>query len=84
MSMALPVIQRLLEIVQHGIALLSYEALAGCVALDQRRASYGEGVMNFHDLVRQHIAPLDQDRSPGQDFEVMHRLVIREFFPDLA
>ena len=40
--------------------------------------------MNFHNLVRQHIAPLDQDRSPGQDFEVMHRLVIREFFPDLA
>ena len=84
MSMALPVIQRLMEIVQHGIALLSYEALAGCVALDQRRARYGEGVMHFHNLVRQHIAPLDQDRSPGQDFEVMHRLVIREFFPDLA
>jgi len=82
MSMALPVIQRLLEIVEHGIAVLSYEALAGCVALDQRKATYGEGVMHFHDLVRQHISPLDQDRSPGRDFEVMHRLVLREFFPD--
>ena len=83
MSMALPVIQRLLEIVQHGIAVLSYEALAGCIALDQRDAAYGEGVIRFHRLVRQHIAPLDHDRPPGQDFEVMQELVLREFFPDM-
>ena len=83
MSMALPVIQRLLEIVQHGIVVLSYEALAGCIALDQRNATYGEGVIRFHRLVRQHIAPLDQDRSPGQDFEVMHGLVLSEFFLDM-
>ena len=83
MSMALPVIQRLLEIVQHGIVVLSYEALAGCIALDQRNTTYGEGVIGFHRLVRQHIAPLDQDRSPGQDLEVMHGLVLSEFFLDM-
>ena len=84
MSMALPVIQRLLEIVRYGTAILSYEAMAGCIALDQRKAHYGQGVTRFHDLVRGHIAPLDQDRSPGRDFEVMHELVLHEFFPDLT
>lgn len=84
MSMALSVIQRLLEIVRYGTAVLSYEAMAGCIALDQRQAHYGQGVTGFHDLVREHIAPLDQDRSPGRDFEVMHELVLREFFPDLT
>ena len=84
MSMALPVIQRLLEIVWYGTAILSYEAMAGCIALDQRQAHYGQGVTRFYDLVRGHIAPLDQDRSPGRDFEVMHELVLHEFFPDLT
>jgi histidine ammonia-lyase len=80
MSMALPVIQRLLEIVEHGIAIFGYEALAGCVALDQRNARYGQGVSQFHRLVREHIAPLACDRSPGQDLEVMISLIQREYF----
>ena len=51
MSMALPVIQRLLEIVEHGIVILSYEALVGCVAPDQHSAMQrtGEGYPSFID-----------------------------------
>jgi histidine ammonia-lyase len=51
MSMALPVIQRLLEIVEHGIVILGYEALVGCVAPDQHSAMQrtGEGYRSFID-----------------------------------
>lgn len=51
MSMALPVIQRLLEIVEHGIVILGYEALVGRVAPDQHSAMQrtGEGYPSFID-----------------------------------
>ena len=51
MSMALPVIQRLLEIVEHGIVILGYEALVGCVAPDQHSVMQrtGEGYPSFID-----------------------------------
>ena len=43
MSMALPVIERLLEIVRYGTAILSYEAMAGCVLWISEKAHYGRG-----------------------------------------
>ena len=51
MSMALPVIQRLLEIVEHGIVILGYEALVGCIAPDQHSAMQrtSEGYPRFID-----------------------------------
>ena len=51
MSMALPVIQRLLEIVEHGIAISGYEVLVGCIAPDQHSAMQrtGEVYRSFID-----------------------------------
>jgi histidine ammonia-lyase len=83
MSMAVPVIQRLLEIVRLGVAVLTYEALAGCVALDQRQAVFGVGVTELYDFVRAHIPPLDKDRSPGKDFEIIHHQIYGEYFAEL-
>jgi histidine ammonia-lyase len=83
MSMAVPVIQRLLEIVRLGVAVLTYEALAGCVALDQRQAVFGAGVTELYDFVRAHIPPLDKDRSPGEDFEIIHHQICGEYFAEL-
>ena len=51
MPMALPVIQRLLEIVENDHAIFGYEALVGCIAPDQHSAMQrtGEVYRSFID-----------------------------------
>ncbi len=82
MPMALPVIQRLLEIVEHGIAIFGYEALVGCIAPDQHSAMQrtGEGYRSFIDSCESIFAPPGRDRSPGQGLEVTASLTQSECF----
>jgi len=71
MSMAIPAIQRLYEMVDLTNAMLAYELLAGLVATRQRDQPCGQAI----EAVREHFAniirPLDCDRSPGPDVELI-------------
>ena len=71
MSMAIPAIHRLTEMLDLVQAILAYELLAGLVATAQRGQQCGQAI----EAVRQYFAciikPLDCDRSPGPDVEVI-------------
>jgi len=80
MSMAFPAISRLYEMADLVKALLAYELLGGLVALDQRRDAPGEGVAALHAYLRQHLPPLQRDRSPGPDVEQLLTLFETDAF----
>ncbi|MCB0212242.1 MAG: histidine ammonia-lyase [Anaerolineae bacterium] len=80
MSLALPAIARLYEMADLVTSMLAYELLAGLVALDQRHARAGDGVEAVRAYVRQSIAPLHRDRSPGPDVEQLREILHTELF----
>jgi histidine ammonia-lyase len=69
MSLAVPAIARLYNMVELVTAVLAYELLAGLVALDQRSGRPGDGVRRLHAYLRQTIPPMTRDRPPGPDVE---------------
>ncbi len=74
MSLAIPAIQRLYEMVELAESILAYEMLTACVALDQRNG-IAKTVAHFHKKIRYEIPSLDSDRSPGPDVEILLQML---------
>ncbi len=75
MSLAIPAIQRLYEMVVIVTTIFAYELLAACAALDYRKEHSGTAVRRVYERVRGKIPPLDKDRSPGPDVEIVLELL---------
>ena len=71
LSMAVPTIARLFDMVELTKMLLAYELLGALVALNLRTERAGEGVVAIQEFFADKIAPLKRDRSPGPDVEVI-------------
>ena len=87
MSMAIPAIHRLYEMINLTKALLAYELLAGLVATSQRDQLCGKGCEAFRKWLKHLIRPLDCDRSPGPEVELLIEKIsgseFDEFLQDL-
>ena len=80
MSMAVPAIARLFEMIALIEAMLAYELLAGLVATEQRGKICGKAIEAIRLYFSKHIASLSRDRSPGPDVEaIMNQLQQPEF-----
>lgn len=71
MTMALPALERLSEMVALVKTMLAYELLAGLVAIAQRNKTPGRGVTLVRDYAWQRLEPYSQDRAPGPDVELI-------------
>ena len=71
MSMAIPALHRLYEMAQLTRGMLAYELLAALTAVRQREQRPGDGVAALVDYFEPVIAPLDRDRSPAPDVEII-------------
>jgi len=71
MSMAIPAIHRLYEMVDLVNAMLAYELFTGLVATAQRGQTCGLVVEAVRQFFANIIRPLDCDRSPGPDVELI-------------
>jgi histidine ammonia-lyase len=77
MSMALPVADRLNQMIGYARWIAASEMLVAGVALDFRLASPGRAevpgraVRRAHEWLRYRVAPLLKDRSPGPDIEAI-------------
>ncbi len=69
-SMAPTVIAKTGEIVERLRWLIAIELIAAAQAVDLRGPlTLGAGTRAVHAVVRRHVAPLDEDRAQGPDFE---------------
>lgn len=71
MSMAIPALTRLEEMLQLGKAMLAYELLAGLTAVRMRAQKPGDGVVAVVEHFAPLIAPLEKDRSLTADVETI-------------
>lgn len=71
MSMAIPAIARLHDMIDLVDAILAYELLAGLVATEQRNQRCGQSIELVREFFSEIIHPLKQDRSPGPDVEII-------------
>lgn len=71
MSMAFPTIGRIYPMIDLTEMLLAYELLGGLTAIAQRGATVGAGVQRVVNHFAKLIPPLDRDRSPGPDVELI-------------
>ena len=83
MSLAVPCIQRIFELCTLARMLLAYELMTATVALDQRVESASATVRRLHKLIRQQVAPLQQDRPPGPDAETIFEMMSLPIFDHL-
>jgi histidine ammonia-lyase len=80
MSLAIPAIARLIEMVELAKAVLAYELLAGITAVDRRKEQPGATVRAVGGYIRQVVPPYERDRSPGPDVEQILVLVDNPVF----
>ena len=71
MTMALPAVSRLFEMVDLVKAMLAYELFTALVAIHQRGETPGKGVGVIRDHVAEIIPSFTQDRPIGPDIEAM-------------
>jgi histidine ammonia-lyase len=71
MSLAIPALTRLDDMLQLCRALLAYELLGGIVAVRMRARQPGDGVAALIDYFAPLIAPLTRDRPPAADVETI-------------
>ena len=71
MSMAFPTIARLYEMADLVEMMLAYELFGALTALSQRGVRAGDGVEKIRDYFAELVKPLDRDRSPGPDVEII-------------
>lgn len=63
------------QILDHAYGVLGIELMAGAQALDFREFTPGVGTRAARDVIRRHVAHLDQDRPLHVDHTEMKRLV---------
>ncbi len=71
MSMAIPALTRLEDMLQLGKAMLAYELLAGLTAVRMRMQTPGDGVVAVVEHFAPLIAALEKDRSLTADVETI-------------
>jgi histidine ammonia-lyase len=64
-----------LDAVERAEAVVAVEALLACQAIDLVPGRPGPGAARLHALVRDRVAALEADRSPGPDIEAVLALV---------
>jgi histidine ammonia-lyase len=83
MSMAIPALTRLEEMVQLCRAMLAYELLAGLTAVRMRTQPPGDGVVAVIEYFESLIAPLEKDRPLAADVETILEQFDHPAFVDL-
>lgn len=63
------------QIVDNAMGVLGIEFMAAAQALDFRNFQNGHGVCKAREVIRQHIAHLDEDRPLYPDHNTMKALV---------
>ena len=63
------------QILDNAEAVLGIEFMAAAQALDFREFTPGKGVQAAHEVIRRHVAHLDQDRPLYADHNAMAALV---------
>ncbi len=63
------------QILDNAYGVLGIEFMAAAQALDFRDFEHGRGAQKGHDLVREHVAFLDEDRPLYPDHTRMKELV---------
>ena len=63
------------QILDNAYGILGIEMLAAAQALDFRDHQMGAGTQRAHDVVRRHVAFLDEDRPLYPDHDAMKALV---------
>jgi histidine ammonia-lyase len=63
------------QILEHAHAVLGIELMGAAQALDFRGFTNGRGVRVARDVIRRHVAHLDQDRPLYRDHDAMQALV---------
>jgi histidine ammonia-lyase len=63
------------QILEHAHAVLGIELMGAAQALDFRDFTNGRGVRVARDVIRRHVAHLDQDRPLYRDHDAMQALV---------
>jgi histidine ammonia-lyase len=84
MSMAIPALTRLDEMLQLCRALLAYELLGGIVAVRMRTPQPGAGVAAVMDYFAPLIAPLVRDRPLSADVETILEQFANPAFAELS
>ena len=75
-SMGLAAARKARRIVDCMEYVLAIELVAAAEAVEHHRPlRAGEGVERAHALIREHVAPLDGDRSLSGDFEAVRGLI---------
>ncbi len=83
MSMAIPAIARLDDMLELCQAMLAYELLAGIIAVRMRGDRPGDGVRKLVAYFEPLIAPLNQDRSLSPDVETILEQFSNPLFQEL-
>jgi histidine ammonia-lyase len=83
MSMAIPALLRLDEMLQLSRAMLAYELLAGIIAVRMRAQVPGDGVAAVLEYFKPLLAPLDRDRPLAADVELILEHFSRPAFIEL-
>jgi histidine ammonia-lyase len=63
------------QILEHAHAVLGIEFMGAAQALDFREFTHGRGVRVAHEVIRRHVAHLEQDRPLYPDHDAMQSLV---------
>jgi len=84
MSMAIPALTRLEEMMRLCRAMLAYELLAGLIAVRMRAESPGDGVLAVMDYFAPLVAPLERDRPLAVDVETILDHFSHSAFIDLT
>jgi histidine ammonia-lyase len=63
------------QILDNAYGVLGIEFMAAAQALDFRDFTPGKGVRKAHEVIRKHIAHLDEDRPLYSDHTIMQKVV---------
>ena len=63
------------QILDNAYGVLGIEYMAAAQALDFRDFTHGKGVSTAHQVIRQHVAHLEEDRPLYRDHNTMKELV---------
>ncbi len=83
MSQALPAVLRLFDMLELVRALLAYELRAAFAALDLRGQSAGDDIIAVRRYFADSIPPLQRDRAPGPEVELLLSHFDRDAFLQL-
>ena len=74
MSLAIPAIHRLYEMMKLSTETLAFEFLAVLVALDHRKPPAASPASAMHAAGRRYVPEMNADRAPGPDVEKLLEL----------